>query len=49
MTNEEYRKAGLSHLEYFRELLERNGDEASLALHADHLRALLAAATPTAH
>ncbi|WP_262048194.1 hypothetical protein [Bradyrhizobium sp. Bra78] len=46
MTNEEYRDAGRSHLNYFREVLNRDGDDAKLELHADHLRALLAAASP---
>lgn len=46
MTNEQHREAGRSHLEHIRELLERDGDKALLELHADHMRSLLAAATP---
>ncbi|MGY3698209.1 hypothetical protein ACVIGA_008289 [Bradyrhizobium sp. USDA 3240] len=46
LTNEEHREAGLSHLEYMRELLDRDGDKATLHLHAAHMRSLLAAAIP---
>ncbi len=45
MTKEQYRKAGQSHLKYMRELLMEHGDDAKLELHADHMRALLAAAS----
>jgi len=47
MTNEERREAGLSHIEYMRELLAKHGDSATLNLHADHMRSLLAAAAPS--
>lgn len=43
MTTEEHRKAGLSHLEYMRELLETQGDDAKLELRACHMRSILAA------
>ncbi|MET4799083.1 hypothetical protein [Bradyrhizobium sp. LB11.1] len=46
MTTEQQRAAGKSHLNYFREVLKRDGDDAKLELHADHMRALLASATP---
>ncbi|WFU62697.1 hypothetical protein [Bradyrhizobium brasilense] len=46
LTHEEHREAGQSHLEYMRELLERDGDKATLRLHAAHMRSLLAAASP---
>ena len=46
MTNEQHREAGHSHLEYMRELLAKHGDSATLNLHADHMRSLLAAAPP---
>ncbi|WP_197086821.1 hypothetical protein [Bradyrhizobium sp. LTSPM299] len=45
-TDEQRREAGLSHLDYMRELLEKHGDDAKLELHSDHLRSLLAAASP---
>ncbi|MEH2485001.1 hypothetical protein [Bradyrhizobium sp. AZCC 2230] len=45
MTNEQHREAGQSHLEYMRELLAKHGDSATLSLHADHMRSLLAAAS----
>lgn len=46
MTQEEHREAGQSHFEYMRELLQRDGDKATLHLHAAQMRSLLAAATP---
>ncbi|EIG56107.1 hypothetical protein [Bradyrhizobium sp. WSM1253] len=46
MTHEQNREAGQSHLEYMRELLAKHGDNASVNLHADHMRSLLAAASP---
>lgn len=46
LTHEEHREIGLSHLEYMRELLDRDGDKATLHLHAAHMRSLLAAASP---
>lgn len=46
MSDTDQREAGLSHLTYMRELLETHGDEAKIELHADHMRSLLAAATP---
>jgi len=46
MTNEQQREAGISHIDYMRELLEKHGDEARLELHADHMRSLIAAASP---
>ena len=53
MTQEQHREAGLSHLEYMRELLANDGDNAKLELHADHLRSLLSLlpfpATKTVH
>src|SRR4051812_17704425 len=42
MTNEEHCKAGMSHLEYMRELLSKHGDNATLRLHANHMRSILA-------
>ncbi|WP_440640381.1 hypothetical protein ACSHT2_03375 [Bradyrhizobium sp. PUT101] len=44
MTTKQKQEAGKSHLTYFRELLKRDGDKATITLHADHLRSLLAAA-----
>jgi hypothetical protein len=44
MNKEQYREAGLSHMKHMRELLKEHGDNAKLELHADHMRALLAAA-----
>ncbi|MDH2354487.1 hypothetical protein QCM77_25075 [Bradyrhizobium sp. SSUT18] len=46
MTNEQHREAGKSHLKYFREVLRRDGDDAKLELHANHIRSLLAFASP---
>jgi len=46
LTHEEHREAGLSHLQYMRELLEKDGDNAKLELRAAHMRSLLAAASP---
>ncbi|MET4721659.1 hypothetical protein ABIF63_005765 [Bradyrhizobium japonicum] len=46
MTHEDHRESGKSHLEYFRELLERDGDKATVSLHADQLKSLLAFASP---
>lgn len=46
MTNEQSREAGQSHLEFMRELVAKHGDNATLNLHADHMRSLLAAASP---
>lgn len=46
MTNEQHRETGISHLDYMRELLEKRGDQARLELHADHMRSLIAAASP---
>ncbi|MET4802579.1 hypothetical protein [Bradyrhizobium sp. LB11.1] len=46
MTQQEQREAGKSHLNYFRELLEREGDKATVSLHAAHIRSLLAFASP---
>lgn len=45
-TDEERREAGRSHLEYMRELLSKQGDKAKIDLHADHMRSLLAFASP---
>ena len=46
LTHKEHREAGLSHFEYMRELLKKDGDNAKLELHADQMRSLLAAAFP---
>ncbi|MCD9295075.1 hypothetical protein LUI11_14700 [Bradyrhizobium diazoefficiens] len=46
MTNEQHREAGISHLDHIRELLKKHGDRARLELHADHMRSLIAAASP---
>jgi hypothetical protein len=46
MTNEQHREAGISHLHYMHELLDKHGDEAKLELHANHMRSLIAAASP---
>lgn len=46
LSHNDHREAGKSHLEYFRELLERDGDKATISLHADHLKSLLAFASP---
>lgn len=35
------REAGANLLEYFRELLERDDDDAKVELHCDHMRDLL--------
>ncbi|WP_298880710.1 hypothetical protein [uncultured Bradyrhizobium sp.] len=45
-TNEQHREAGISHINYMRELLQKYGDEARLKLHADHMRSLIAVASP---
>ncbi|MCD9825333.1 hypothetical protein [Bradyrhizobium japonicum] len=45
LTHEQYREAGIAHLQYMRELLERDGEKATLHLHAAHMRSLLAAAS----
>lgn len=42
MTQEDHCEAGMSHLEYMRELLLKHGDNATLNLHADHIRSILA-------
>jgi len=49
MTTEQKREAGNSHLKYFRELLKRGGDKATITLHAAHMRSLIAAASPEKH
>jgi len=41
MSDAQRRKAGRSHFDYIRELLERDGDKATINLHADHMRSLL--------
>lgn len=46
MTTEQHQEAGLSHLDYMRELLEKHGDSAKLELRACHMRSILAAASP---
>ncbi|GEC17544.1 hypothetical protein [Nitrobacter winogradskyi] len=43
MTTEQHQEAGRSHLEYMRELLETQGDDAKLELRACHMRSILAA------
>lgn len=45
-THEDHREAGRSHLDYMHELLEKHGDQARLELHADHMRSLIATASP---
>lgn len=42
LTNEEHCEAGMSHLEYMRELLSKHGDSATINLHANHMRSILA-------
>lgn len=46
LSHADHREAGKSHLNYFRELLERDGEKATVSLHADHMRSLLAFASP---
>jgi hypothetical protein len=46
LSHNDHREAGNSHLEYMRELLSKHGDEAKIDLHADHMRSLLAFASP---
>lgn len=46
MTHEEQRIAGQSHLKYFRELLDRDGDKAQIQVYAAQMRSLIAAASP---
>jgi hypothetical protein len=41
LSDDDHRESGLSHLDYFRELIQRDGDNAIANLHADHLRSLL--------
>jgi hypothetical protein len=44
LNDNEHREAGANLFTYMRELLERDGDKASIPLHADHMRSLLATA-----
>jgi hypothetical protein len=43
MTEAERREAGKSHCEYFKELLAEHGDKATVTMHADQMRSVLAA------
>jgi len=45
LSHNDHREAGKSHLIYFRELLQRDGEKATVTLHADHLKSLLAFAS----
>ncbi|UGX97122.1 hypothetical protein G6321_00019110 [Bradyrhizobium barranii subsp. barranii] len=49
LSHNAHREAGKSHLEYMRELLSKQGDDAKIDLHADHMRSLLAFASSDEH